>query len=91
VTNISFGAAIAGNGRMTLDNFRILGSGSGHASASTSGFASTRALVGGLLIGLLLMPVVGAVVYDRAAPALARLTPVAAEPPAEDAAPAAHG
>ena len=62
VTNISFGAAIAGNGRMTLDNFRIVGVRA--AAKSSGGITGSHALVGFLLIGLL-VPVLGAAVYDR--------------------------
>jgi peptidoglycan/xylan/chitin deacetylase (PgdA/CDA1 family) len=63
VTDISFGAAIAGNGRMTLDDFRIVRT--RVAAKSSGGLAGSRALVGLLLIGLLVVPVLGAAVYDR--------------------------
>ncbi len=63
VTDISFGAAIAGNGRMTLDDFRIVET--RPAVRSSGGISSSRALVGVLLLSLLLVPVLGAAAYDR--------------------------
>jgi hypothetical protein len=61
-TDISFGAAISGNGRMTLDNFRMVETRA--AAKSSGGIGGSRALVGVLLM-LLLVPVLGAVAYDR--------------------------
>jgi hypothetical protein len=68
VANISFGAAIAGNGSMTIDHFGIAVT---HTSAPASkpnvlgSGLSFRALLGVILAGLLLLPVLGAAAYDR--------------------------
>jgi hypothetical protein len=65
VGNISFGATITGNGRMTVDNFGIaVAPRAGGAIASRQGISS-RTLVGSVLLALVLAPVVGAAVYDR--------------------------
>ena len=65
VGNISFGATIAGNGRMTVDNFGIAVAPRATASTVLGLGVSARSLVGSLLLGLVLVPVVGAAAYDR--------------------------
>jgi peptidoglycan/xylan/chitin deacetylase (PgdA/CDA1 family) len=65
VGNISFGATIAGNGRMTVDNFGIAVAPRATASTVLGLGISTRSLVGSLLLGLVLVPVLGAAAYDR--------------------------
>jgi hypothetical protein len=65
VGNISFGATIAGNGRMTVDNFGIAAAPRQAASTALGLGISNRSLVGSLLLGFVLMPVVGAAAYDR--------------------------
>src|SRR4029077_1911338 len=65
VRNISFGATLAGNGRMTVDNFGIaVASRAGGPIAIGIGI-SPRSLLGGLLFGLVALPVIGAAAYDR--------------------------
>ncbi len=68
MTNVSFGAAVAGNGVATVDDFgmRSLSAPNGlermHASARATG---SRAFVGALLLIIVVLPVLGAVVFDR--------------------------
>jgi hypothetical protein len=56
---------IAGNGRMTVDNFGIAVAPRATASTALGLGISTRSLVGSALLGLVLLPVVGAAAYDR--------------------------
>jgi peptidoglycan/xylan/chitin deacetylase (PgdA/CDA1 family) len=65
VGNISFGATIAGNGRMTVDNFGIARAPQTGGPIATSLGISSRALTGSVLLGLVLIPAFGAAIYDR--------------------------
>jgi peptidoglycan/xylan/chitin deacetylase (PgdA/CDA1 family) len=65
VGNISFGATIAGNGRMTVDNFGIARSPHSGGTIALPLGISSRTLMGSVLLGLVLVPAIGAAVYDR--------------------------
>jgi hypothetical protein len=65
VGNISFGATIAGNGRMTVDNFGIARTPRSTGSIAIPLGISSRTLIGSALLGLVLIPAAGAAVYDR--------------------------
>jgi peptidoglycan/xylan/chitin deacetylase (PgdA/CDA1 family) len=65
VANISFGATIAGNGRMTVDDFGIAVAPRAAASNVLGLGIGARSLVGILLLGVVLVPVAGAAAYDR--------------------------
>jgi peptidoglycan/xylan/chitin deacetylase (PgdA/CDA1 family) len=65
VGNISFGATIAGNGRMTVDNFGIVKAPRGSGPIAIPMGISSRTLIGSALLGLVLVPAFAAAVYDR--------------------------
>jgi peptidoglycan/xylan/chitin deacetylase (PgdA/CDA1 family) len=65
VGNISFGATLVGNGRMTVDNFGIAVAPRAGGQIAIGLGVSPRTLLGSLLFGLVLVPVVGAAAYDR--------------------------
>ena len=65
VGNISFGATLVGNGRMTVDNFGIAIAPRAGGPIGIGIGVSPRTLLGSLLFGLVLAPVIGAVAYDR--------------------------
>ena len=65
VGNISFGATLVGNGRMTVDNLGIAIAPRAGGQIAIGIGVSPRTLLGSLLFGLVLAPVIGAVAYDR--------------------------
>ena len=66
VANVSFGASIAANGRMTVDNFGIAAAPRPAESPTALGLdLGSRSLVASALLALVGVPVMGAVVYDR--------------------------
>jgi hypothetical protein len=65
VGNISFGATLVGNGRMTVDNLGIAIAPRAGGPIAIGIGVSPRTLLGSLLFGLVLAPVIGAVAYDR--------------------------
>ena len=70
VGNISFGATIAGNRRMTIDDFGVA-VGRRPTTARTTALGS-RAFAATILSGFVFLPVAGAALYDRVRRAGAR-------------------
>jgi hypothetical protein len=65
VGNISFGATIVGNGRMTVDNFGIVVAPRAGGPIAIGLGISLRSVLASLLLGFVLVPVLGSVAYDR--------------------------